>query len=97
MTGHQAQRAEQKRVARYVLDALIRDWDEDVHYKASADDWLTRVLDNYHASYSLDVIEEELLPLANHLRNLCNANAGPQYVSMHDRVRKALHEFRNPS
>lgn len=94
MTGHQRQRAEQERIARYILDSLAKDWDESVHFTMVDDTWLARKLDNYQASYSLSAVEEELIPLANHLRNLCNANSGPQFISMHDRVRKALHEFR---
>lgn len=92
MIAQQAQRREQVRIAVHVIEAIQRDWDEDIHHKLQDATWLARILDSYTPAVDYTQAEAELIPLGRTLYSLSNTN--PERRAMYnaclDRVSRAL-------
>jgi hypothetical protein len=97
MIAQQAQRREQVRIAVHVIEAIMREWDEDIHFKVQSTEWLARVLDSYTPSVDYSQAEAELIPLGRTLHSLVTRRRTKgDAVGVHvlnallDRVSKAL-------
>lgn len=96
MTAREAQRREQLKLARFVLDKLSQSWDESAHFTMTDDEWLARTLDGYTPSISLDSVEAELVPLERTLHSMTIVKgASPMFAAMLDRVRTSLKYLRS--